>query len=193
VLTYTWTAPTGVGRTAVFERTEAEDHPLRSQGMFSHTHTYGTSLVSFPKEFTFMFGVKLPQCNAYVYPNLFETKHVLHMFDQKRLQPANILFHNGEVKISDFGLSKIMEDDDSGMELTSQGTFHCAVLYPASVHVFVYVCVGLSIIMEDDSGMELTSQGIFHFAVLHPASVHVFVYVFCRIVLCFRHGSSNSA
>ena len=37
-----------------------------------------------------------------------------------RPQPANILFHNGEVKISDFGLSKIMEDD-SGMELTSQG------------------------------------------------------------------------
>ena len=39
------------------------------------------------------------------------------------LKPANILFHNGEVKITDFGLSKILPDDPeaSGMELTSQG------------------------------------------------------------------------
>lgn len=49
-----------------------------------------------------------------------------YLNDQKQkiihydLKPANILFHNGEVKISDFGLSKIMEDDKD-TELTSQG------------------------------------------------------------------------
>eukprot|EP00164_Ancoracysta_twista_P002303 GFYU01003046.1.p1 GENE.GFYU01003046.1~~GFYU01003046.1.p1 ORF type:complete len:673 (+),score=195.42 GFYU01003046.1:172-2190(+) len=38
------------------------------------------------------------------------------------LKPANILFHNGEVKISDFGLSKIIEEESAeSMELTSQG------------------------------------------------------------------------
>lgn len=39
------------------------------------------------------------------------------------LKPANILFHDGQVKITDFGLSKIMPDniEASGMELTSQG------------------------------------------------------------------------
>lgn len=49
-----------------------------------------------------------------------------YLNDQKQkiihydLKPANILFHNGEVKISDFGLSKIMEDEQD-TELTSQG------------------------------------------------------------------------
>lgn len=38
------------------------------------------------------------------------------------LKPGNILFHNGEVKITDFGLSKIVENSDDGMvDLTSQG------------------------------------------------------------------------
>jgi len=38
------------------------------------------------------------------------------------LKPANILFHKHEVKITDFGLSKVMDDnEDSAMELTSQG------------------------------------------------------------------------
>lgn len=45
------------------------------------------------------------------------------------LKPGNILFHNGEVKISDFGLSKVMEEQEitgaagaaGEIELTSQG------------------------------------------------------------------------
>lgn len=37
------------------------------------------------------------------------------------LKPSNIIFHEGIVKILDFGLSKIMSGDDSRMELTSQG------------------------------------------------------------------------
>ena len=40
------------------------------------------------------------------------------------LKPGNILYTDGEVRITDFGLSKIMEEDSStldGMELTSQG------------------------------------------------------------------------
>ena len=40
------------------------------------------------------------------------------------LKPGNILFHDGEVKLTDFGLSKLMDESTdplSGMELTSQG------------------------------------------------------------------------
>jgi len=37
------------------------------------------------------------------------------------LKPANILFHNGEVKLTDFGLSKLVEEASASIELTSQG------------------------------------------------------------------------
>eukprot|EP01130_Rhizamoeba_saxonica_P017088 TRINITY_DN8125_c0_g1_i2.p1 TRINITY_DN8125_c0_g1~~TRINITY_DN8125_c0_g1_i2.p1 ORF type:complete len:416 (-),score=84.98 TRINITY_DN8125_c0_g1_i2:92-1339(-) len=38
------------------------------------------------------------------------------------LKPGNILFDgNGQVKITDFGLSKVLEEDTDNMELTSQG------------------------------------------------------------------------
>lgn len=51
------------------------------------------------------------------------------MFDCYCYKTGNILLgsgvYNGEVKITDFGLSKIMEDSEDsnseGMELTSQG------------------------------------------------------------------------
>lgn len=50
-----------------------------------------------------------------------------YLSEQKRpiihydLKPGNILFHNGEVKITDFGLSKVLEEDQESVELTSQG------------------------------------------------------------------------
>ena len=37
------------------------------------------------------------------------------------LKPHNILLNNGEVKITDFGLSKIMDANKTNLELTSQG------------------------------------------------------------------------
>ena len=37
------------------------------------------------------------------------------------LKPQNILFNEGEIKISDFGLSKILNNHDESIELTSQG------------------------------------------------------------------------
>jgi tousled-like kinase len=38
------------------------------------------------------------------------------------MKPNNILFHRGEIKIADFGLSKLIEDSSSdNMELTSPG------------------------------------------------------------------------
>ena len=44
-------------------------------------------------------------------------KRIIH-YD---LQPQNIIFNNMEVKISDFGLAKIMDDNVDKIELTSQG------------------------------------------------------------------------
>ena len=37
------------------------------------------------------------------------------------LKPGNILFSNGEAKLTDFGLSKIMEEEGKDIELTSKG------------------------------------------------------------------------
>ncbi len=41
------------------------------------------------------------------------------------LKPANILFHHGIIKIVDFGISKVIEGEDSHIDLTSPkaGTF----------------------------------------------------------------------
>uniref|UniRef100_A0A0A9X5Z6 Serine/threonine-protein kinase TOUSLED n=1 Tax=Lygus hesperus TaxID=30085 RepID=A0A0A9X5Z6_LYGHE len=46
------------------------------------------------------------------------------------LKPANILFHNGEVKISDFGLSKQVAESEKSIELTSQGAGTLCYLPP---------------------------------------------------------------
>lgn len=46
-----------------------------------------------------------------------QQERIIH-FD---LKPHNILLNNGEVKITDFGLSKIMDSSKTNMELTSQG------------------------------------------------------------------------
>ena len=37
------------------------------------------------------------------------------------LKPANIMFHEGVVKIVDFGICKLMDDDETKMENTSPG------------------------------------------------------------------------
>lgn len=37
------------------------------------------------------------------------------------LKPSNIIFHKGEIKISDFGLCKLLDHDSTRVELTSQG------------------------------------------------------------------------
>jgi tousled-like kinase len=49
----------------------------------------------------------------------------LHQLPEKvihyDLKPQNILFHHGQIKITDFGLCKILNDETTKMELTSQG------------------------------------------------------------------------
>ncbi len=69
---------------------------------------------------------KLPEREAkLIIMQIFDGLKYLN--EQKRpiihydLKPGNILFSNGGVKITDFGLSKIMEEDGTSMELTSQG------------------------------------------------------------------------
>jgi tousled-like kinase len=49
---------------------------------------------------------------------LHEQKQRIIHYDMK---PANILMHEGMVKITDFGLSKVMEEESDKIELTSQG------------------------------------------------------------------------
>eukprot|EP00753_Platysulcus_tardus_P010252 PLAT2538.2.p2 GENE.PLAT2538.2~~PLAT2538.2.p2 ORF type:complete len:175 (+),score=82.43 PLAT2538.2:949-1473(+) len=53
---------------------------------------------------------------AYLHAGLDGLGRVIH-YD---LKPGNILFHDGQVKITDFGLSKVVLDGAS-LELTSQG------------------------------------------------------------------------
>ena len=49
------------------------------------------------------------------------------------LKPQNIIFHKGELKISDFGLCKIIEDENATrIELTSQGVGTYFYLPPES-------------------------------------------------------------
>jgi tousled-like kinase len=50
------------------------------------------------------------------YMNILQRK-IIH-YD---LKPQNIIFHNMEVKISDFGLAKVMDSNCERVELTSQG------------------------------------------------------------------------
>ena len=49
---------------------------------------------------------------------LNEQKEIIIHYD---LKPQNILFHNGEVKITDFGLCKKLQENEEKIELTSQG------------------------------------------------------------------------
>ena len=51
--------------------------------------------------------------------NLHEHKLKIIHYD---LKPSNLIFHQGEIKIADFGLCKTMgQNDQTKMELTSQG------------------------------------------------------------------------
>eukprot|EP00300_Choanocystis_sp_HF-7_P026088 c2867_g1_i1.p1 GENE.c2867_g1_i1~~c2867_g1_i1.p1 ORF type:complete len:593 (+),score=128.01 c2867_g1_i1:1-1779(+) len=52
---------------------------------------------------------------------------LLYLSQQKQrvihydLKPGNILYHEGEIKITDFGLSKLLDEEERDLELTSQG------------------------------------------------------------------------
>lgn len=37
------------------------------------------------------------------------------------LKPSNIMFHEGVIKMLDFGLSKVINGEDTRIDLTSQG------------------------------------------------------------------------
>ena len=50
------------------------------------------------------------------------------------LKPSNIIFSQGVIKILDFGLCKIMEDENTRMELTSQGVGTYWYLPPETFH-----------------------------------------------------------
>ncbi|CAD8049088.1 unnamed protein product [Paramecium sonneborni] len=51
------------------------------------------------------------------------------------LKPQNILFHQNDLKISDFGLCKVLEDDNSKLQLTSQGVGTYWYLPPECFHM----------------------------------------------------------
>ncbi|CAD8081271.1 unnamed protein product [Paramecium sonneborni] len=50
------------------------------------------------------------------------------------IKPQNILFHQNEIKLSDFGLCKVVDGDKSKMELTSQGVGTYWYLPPECFH-----------------------------------------------------------
>ena len=67
---------------------------------------------------------------------LNEQKNKVIHFD---LKPGNILFHNGEVKISDFGLSKIMEVRSLCMRTFKCADINLCIYMLVDVHMHYYV------------------------------------------------------
>lgn len=75
------------------------------------------------------------------------------------LKPQNIIFHEGDVKISDFGLSKIMRENEDHIELTSQGVGTYWYLPPEC-----FVTGGKSVI---NSKVDIWSLGVIFFEMLY--------------------------
>ncbi|EAS02980.2 Serine/Threonine kinase domain protein (macronuclear) [Tetrahymena thermophila SB210] len=67
----------------------------------------------------------IEQDAKYIVKKILECLEYLSSFQSKvihyDLKPQNIIFHKGQIKITDFGLSKIIEDNATRLELTSQG------------------------------------------------------------------------
>jgi len=68
----------------------------------------------------------LPEKDArFIITQILSALKYLNELDRKiihyDLKPQNILFHNGEVKIADFGLAKVIDEYHDQIELTSQG------------------------------------------------------------------------
>ncbi len=66
---------------------------------------------------------------------VFETLYYLSNFSAKKivhydLKPQNIMFHQGLVKILDFGLTKQIDEEESRAALTSAGLGTHAYLPP---------------------------------------------------------------
>lgn len=74
------------------------------------------------------------------------------------LKPANILYCNGEIKITDFGLSKMMEDEDS-IDLTSQGAGTYWYLPPE--------CFEVQNIPKISSKVDVWSAGVIFYQMLY--------------------------
>ena len=84
--------------------------------------------LSLPSPLAFCSGTsttakRAPHTNIQTYANQTTHKHAQRNTNTNKTHSANILFDElGGVKITDFGLSKVVEDGDTqGMELTSQG------------------------------------------------------------------------
>ena len=83
-----------------------------------------------------------------------QTKPIIH-YD---LKPGNILYHRGQVKITDFGLSKIMETDASDIELTSVGAGTYWYLPPE--------CFDISGVPKISTKVDVWSAGVVFFQLL---------------------------
>ncbi|CDW76433.1 protein kinase domain containing protein [Stylonychia lemnae] len=75
------------------------------------------------------------------------------------LKPQNILFHNGEVKITDFGLCKAMDENSEKIELTSQGVGTYWYQAPEC-----FLMTGQPV--EIDSKVDVWSVGVIFFEIL---------------------------
>jgi tousled-like kinase len=75
------------------------------------------------------------------------------------MKPANILFHQGQAKISDFGLSKLVQEDMQSIELTSQGAGTLPYLPPE--------CFIASHAPHITSAVDVWSCGVIFFQMLY--------------------------
>ena len=81
----------------------------------------GPDLSTYMKEYKYISEKEAKSIMLQILEGLIYLNNLPNKIIHYDLKPENIIFHNMEIKISDFGLSKIIENNADKIQLTSQG------------------------------------------------------------------------